>query len=62
VVCPGDRKPREVLLRLPHPQGRKPSAVRGGSYDPIAERVKIEPFQGRAQVTLEFGVELKQAC
>ena len=50
-----DRRPKRIELRLPHPQGRKAVWVKGGTYDPQTERVAIEPFTGRAEVTLGFG-------
>ena len=53
VECP-ERKPKYVEIRLPHPLGRKAVWVAGGSYDPATERVRVEPFDGRAEVTLGF--------
>jgi len=52
--CPSGRGLARVRLRLPHPEGRKAVAVRGGSYRPADEAVLIEAFPGRAEVTLEF--------
>jgi hypothetical protein len=49
-----ERRPRRIDLRLPHPQGRKAAWAKGGTYDPRTERVLIEPFNGRAEVTLGF--------
>jgi hypothetical protein len=54
VECTGDRKPQFVELRLPHPQGRKAISVTGGTYNPETERVRIEPFSGKAEVTARF--------
>jgi hypothetical protein len=54
VECTGDRKPHFVELRLPHPQGRKATGVTGGTYNPETERVRIEPFNGQAEVTVRF--------
>jgi hypothetical protein len=54
VECRTDRKPRAVEVRLPHPAGRTAVRVKGGVYDPQRERVRIEPFQGRAEILLEF--------
>ena len=54
VECRSDRGPRRVRLRLPHPQGVKAVAVRGGRYLSEAEAVLIEAFTGQADVTLEF--------
>jgi hypothetical protein len=56
VECLSDRRPRRVEVRLPHPQGRKATRVKGGKYDPQTERVYIEPFNGRAEITLGFGL------
>jgi len=36
------RKPAHVLLRLPHADGKRPSAVMGGEYLPDAEAVHID--------------------
>jgi len=55
VECLADRRPKTVALRLPHPQGKRAVWVQGGAYDPETERVKIEPFSGRAAVVLGFG-------
>jgi len=32
-----------VELRLPHPQGRRPTSVTGGKYNPDTETVTVEP-------------------
>lgn len=50
VECRTDRKPKAIELRLPHPQGSRATAVKGGKYDPQTERVRIEPFDGQAHV------------
>lgn len=54
INCDSNRKPQYVEVRLPHPLGRKPSRVSGGRYDSATERVRIEPFTGSAEITLEF--------
>jgi hypothetical protein len=54
VECPSARRPQVVELRLPHPQGRKPTAATGGRYDAHSETVRIENFRGKAAVTLRF--------
>jgi hypothetical protein len=48
------RRPAFVELRLPHPEGQRAAWAKGGAYDPITERVRIEPFAGSATVTLGF--------
>ena len=52
--CPSDRGPKVVRLRLPHPDGRRAVAVKGGTYRADEEAVLIEGFAGRADVTLKF--------
>jgi hypothetical protein len=54
VECQGDRKPSFVELRIPHPQGRKARWVKGGTYNPESERIRVEPFGGRAEITIGF--------
>lgn len=54
VTCPGDRKPRCVTLRLPHPEGLKPRKVTGGVYLPESESLLIDDFDGEARIILEF--------
>lgn len=54
IECRSDRKPATVELRIPHPQGRRATSVTGGTYDATSERVRIEAFNGRAEVTLTF--------
>ena len=50
----GDRRPAFVELRIPHPQGRKAIRVEGGVYNPATERVRVEPFSGKADITVTF--------
>jgi len=54
VECAGDRAPRHVILRLPHPLGVRAKQALGGRYDPATESIHIEPFNGRAGVVLTF--------
>lgn len=49
-----ERKPAEILLRLPHPQHRKATRVEGGEYDPVTETVRITAWNGRARVSIHF--------
>lgn len=53
--CPLDRGLKRVEVRLPHPQGRRPTSVTGGKYSPDTETVTVEPFGGHAEVVLRFG-------
>lgn len=54
VECASDRKPSTVYVRLPHPRYRKPVAVAGGAYDVESESVRIDSFQGSADIVVEF--------
>ncbi|MFH1970595.1 MAG: hypothetical protein ABIJ53_09795 [Verrucomicrobiota bacterium] len=54
VACDGNRKPKTVLVRLPHPEGRKAVKVEGGVYDAAHETVRITPFQGKADLVIYF--------
>lgn len=54
IRCRSERKPRQVELRVPHPEGKRAKLAEGGSYDAAAEKVIIEPFNGSAAVTLHF--------
>jgi hypothetical protein len=55
VECGLDRGLKRVELRLPHPQGRRPTSVTGGKYNPDTETVTVEPFNGHAEIILGFG-------
>ena len=54
IVCNSQRKPKEVLIRIPHPEDKKPLKVSGGIYDPENELVIIKPFTGTANIRVEF--------
>ncbi|MBO0862343.1 MAG: hypothetical protein J2P21_28365 [Chloracidobacterium sp.] len=54
VECQSDHKPKIVELRVPHPEGRKPILVKGGTYDATTETIRIAPFNGRASLVLEY--------
>jgi len=55
VECPVERGLKRVELRLPHPEGRRPTSVSGGQYNPETEKVTVEPFGGHSEVVLRFG-------
>lgn len=59
IECDTDRRPGVVELRLPHPQGRKAVWIKGGTYNPETEQVRISPFNGRGEVVLGFNAEGK---
>jgi hypothetical protein len=54
IKCPAGRQPRCGTIRVPHPCGKKAKKVQGGIYDPLTEEVKIEPFNGKAQIVVTF--------
>lgn len=54
VKCNSDRIPHTVILRLPHPEGKKPLKVIGGSFDTANETLVIKDFTGRAEVIIEY--------
>lgn len=54
IQCDSDRKPKEVTIRLPHPDGKKAVKVTGGEYDSDTETILIKSFTGNAQVRVEY--------
>ena len=54
VECGGNRTPKTVLVRLPHPEGRKAVKVEGGVYDAASETARVTSFMGRADVAIYF--------
>jgi hypothetical protein len=57
--CSVDRGLKRVELRLPHPDGRRPTVVTGGKYNPDTETVTVDPFGGHVDVVLKFGEPTK---
>jgi hypothetical protein len=54
VECKPERRPQRVMLRIPHPDGKKPVRVAGGTYDEKAETIEIKSFTGTSNIRLEF--------
>ena len=54
ITCNSMYKPRVVIIRLPHPDGKKARSVTGGTYDPLSESILINDFTGSASVRAEF--------
>lgn len=54
VECASERRPDEVIIRLPHSRGVMPGSVAGGVFDETTETVRVAPFGGRAEVQLQF--------
>ena len=54
VECSSDHKPSEVRIRIPHPDGKTPSKITGGTYDKSAESIVLKPFNGRSDIRIEY--------
>lgn len=54
ITCDTSRSLKDVIIRLPHPQGKKAVKVTGGIYNAVTESVTIAAFKGIANVRLEF--------
>jgi hypothetical protein len=54
VECSSERRPAEIIFRLPHPEGKTPVKVTGGEYDASNESVIIRSFSGNASIRLEY--------
>jgi hypothetical protein len=54
IECSSDRKPKQIILRIPHPSVKKPVNITGGIYDYASESVLIAPFNGSAKIKIEY--------
>jgi hypothetical protein len=54
IECNSDRKPEEIKIRIPHPDGRSPIKVTGGIFEQSTESVIIKPFSGKAEIRLDY--------
>jgi hypothetical protein len=54
IQCNSNRKPKDVTIRLPHPDGKKAVKVTGGEYNPNTETILIKSFTGNASVLVEY--------
>jgi hypothetical protein len=54
ITCLSESKPSQILIRLPHPEGKKAIRVTGGLYDASTETVLISDFHGTANVKAEY--------
>jgi hypothetical protein len=54
VTCNSDRMPKIVSIRIPHPEGKNPVSVSGGTYDPVNESIIIDPFRGSTNIKIEY--------
>lgn len=54
IQCVSDRKPGQIRIRLPHPEGSKATHVSNGLYDPETETVYLNSFSGKEIVRIEY--------
>jgi hypothetical protein len=54
IICNSAFKPKDVIIRLPHPDSKKAIKVSGGIYDEATESILIKDFNGMAYVKAEF--------
>lgn len=52
--CISERMPEQVILRIPHPEGKSAKHVTGGVYDNVTESVLISPFKGKTIIKIEY--------
>ncbi len=50
-----DRRPKRLVIRLPHHAETRPDEVNGGKYDPLTESVEILNPPAKGSVSLRFG-------
>jgi hypothetical protein len=54
VACPGARRPHTLELRIPHPSGRPPVQVAGGTWVNDSETVRVADFTGQTEVVMRY--------
>jgi len=54
VRCDPEREPARVVIRLPHPSGRRATTTSAGTYDAVTECVTVEPVDGVVTVKVTF--------
>ncbi len=54
ISCNSKFKPQNVIIRLPHPEGKRAVKVSGGTYDPVTESILIKDFNGMANVRADY--------
>ncbi len=57
VDCPGDRRPKEVLIRVPPLPELSVQSVTGGAYDAASGCVRIAGFTGTAEIVIRLRPE-----
>ena len=54
VKCQDSSKPKNIKIRIPHPEHKKPIEIEGGIYNELTEEVTITPFDGEANIIVKF--------
>lgn len=54
IDCASERRPKQIEMRVPHPQELRASSVTGAAYVPESEMVRIDHFTGHAEVQVNF--------
>ena len=54
VKCQGSSRPKNVKIRIPHPEYKKPIEIEGGIYNELTEVVTITPFEGEANIIVKY--------
>ena len=54
ITCNSNYKPHQILIRLPHPEGKKATRVTGGLYEASTESILISDFNGTADIKVEY--------
>ena len=49
-----ERMPKEIILRIPHPESKIPSSVCTGVYDRSTESVVLKPSPGKTVIRIEY--------
>lgn len=54
VDCSGERRPKALEIRVPHPREQRARSVTGANYDAASETLRVENFPGRAEIILRY--------
>lgn len=54
ISCNSENRLHDVIIRIPHPEGKKAVKITGGTYDPATESILIKDFRGVANIKAQF--------
>lgn len=54
IKCNSTRMPKQVIIRIPHPENKNPVKITGGTFNKAKETVTINNFTGTADITIEY--------